>query len=562
MNVIKDSYGRCSMHSVSYQEFLIMRSSHSFNYASLVVGAAALVAGSLSHAAGLTPGPISTDPAGKWTTGDLHVHTVQSDDSRTIQTLDFLLGKSFTTYKLDWLALTNHLRSASFDNNGNALPKPIAFAYPMQSYEIQRVKALQAAGTYADKSIFSGFEWDMPTHDHMGVVLFEDQTSLNASTRGAREFQYRFTTLAENLFDPLDVTAWKSKSTPRNNSTAADALAALGWLKANYAKTSFVTLNHPSRNPGKYTVNDLRDMNDLAPDIMFMIEGMVGNQMEPDRGGYTSAYTTANLPNRTYGGVDAIVAKVGGMWDALLGEGRRIWNIADSDSHFKIDAASNSSGYYPGEYAKNYVWMPDGATGSAGLIGSLRAGRSFGVFGDLIDALDFRAVGSSGTAFMGQEIKVGAGEKVKFTIRFKSPEFNNYLKPVDGDRLAYMKPVVDHVDLIVGDVKEKAAPGTPAYSVATNASTRVLQRFTAADWKVGKDGYASITVQLQVHKNQYFRLRGTNLAVDVPGLSSNGEPLADQKTTGTDNPTRLNAINDRNYSSLWFYSNPVFISVK
>lgn len=540
----------------------MMSASRRFKYATLAAGAVSLLMGGWAHAAGLVPGPISTDPAGKWTTGDLHVHTVQSDDSRATQTLDFLLGKSFTSYRLDWLALTNHLRSAAYDNNGNALPKPMAFAYPMESYEIQRVRTLQAAGTYADKLIFSGAEWDMPTHDHMGVMLFAEESSLNTATQGVREFQYRFTTLAESLFDPVDVAAWKSRNITRTNSTAADALTALSWLKANYAKTSFVTLNHPSRNPGKYTISDLRQMNDLAPDQMFMIEGMVGNQMEPDRGGYTSAYTDANLPNRTYGGTDAIVAKLGGMWDALLGEGRRIWNIADSDSHFKIDAASNSSGYYPGEYAKNYLWMPDSAKGSAGLIASLRAGRSFGVFGDLIDALDFRVVGSSGTAFMGQEIKVGAGEKIKFTIRFKSPEFNNYLKPVDGDQLAYMKPVVDHVDLIVGDVTEKAAPGTPAYGVATNASTRVLQRFTSADWKVGKDGYASITVQIEARKNQYFRLRGTNLAVNVAGLTANGEPLPDQKTTAASNNARVNAINDRNYSSLWFYSNPVFVSVR
>ncbi|MDY0743666.1 S-layer protein [Paucibacter sp. R3-3] len=536
-----------------------MRAPSKFKLSSLVVGVATLFSASVSLADTGTPGLISTDAPGKWTKGDLHTHTVESDDSRTTQTLDFLLKKSFD-YKLDWLALTNHLRASSYDNNGNKLPSSVAFAYPMESYEIQHVKALQSAGTYADKKIFSGFEWDVPTHDHVGVTLFDNATTLDTATRGVREFQYRFTTLAEDQFDSQDVAVWKSRGVTRTNSTAADALTALSWLKTNYPTTSFATLNHPSRNPGKYTVNDLRQMNDLAPDILFMIEGMVGNQMEPDRGGYTSDYTSANLPNRVYGGVDAMVAKVGGMWDALLGEGRHIWNIADSDSHFKIDSSSNSSGYYPGEYSKNYLWMPDTATGSAGMIDSLRAGRLFGVFGDLIDALDFRVVGSSGTAYMGQTIDVGSGERVKFTIKFKSPETNNYLKPVDGDQLAYMKPVVNHVDLIVGDVTAKAAAGTPAYSVATNASTHVLKRFTAADWKVGADGYASITVQLQVNKNQYFRLRGTNLAVDTPGLSSGGEPLADQKATG-DNTTRLNAINDRNYSSLWFYSNPVFVTV-
>ncbi|MCH4590648.1 S-layer protein, partial [Achromobacter xylosoxidans] len=40
------------------------------------------------------------------------------------------------------------------------------------------------------------------------------------------------------------------------------------------------------RYAGKYTIGQLREMHDLAPSIFFAIEGMVGNQMEPDRGGY------------------------------------------------------------------------------------------------------------------------------------------------------------------------------------------------------------------------------------------------------------------------------------
>jgi len=396
----------------------------------------------------------------------------------------------------------------------------------------------------------------------MGIGLFEGGSPLVAATGGAKEFQYAFTTAAESLFDAADVARWKAKYPQRFNSTAADALQAISWLKSNYPTTSYATINHPSRNPAKYTISDLRQMNDLAPDIVYMIEGMVGNQMEPNRGGYTSAYIDANLPNRTYGGVDAIVAQLGGTWDALLGEGRRIWNIADSDSHFEIDAASNSSGYYPGEYAKNHVWMADGVSGVAGLMKSLRDGRMFGVFGDLINALDFRVAGSSGTGFMGQEIAAAKGDKVTVTIRFKSPALNNYQRPVDSGMLGNMKPVVDHVDLIVGDVTGKTVPGTPAYNVATNASTRVLQRFTAADWKVDADGYFSVSTQLEVTKNQYLRLRGTNLAPDTPALSANGEPLADQQTTLTDDTARVNAINDRNYASLWFYSNPVFVSVR
>ncbi|WP_215251491.1 hypothetical protein, partial [Escherichia coli] len=52
----------------------------------------------LLSACGGSGGTSDNFEKGRWTTGDLHTHTVQSDDSRTTQTLDFLLGKAFTTY--------------------------------------------------------------------------------------------------------------------------------------------------------------------------------------------------------------------------------------------------------------------------------------------------------------------------------------------------------------------------------------------------------------------------------------------------------------------------------
>jgi len=163
---------------------------------------------------------------------------------------------------------------------------------------------------------------------------------------------------------------------------------------------------------------------------------------------------------------------------------------------------------------------------------------------------------------MGQDLAADAGQTVTVTIRFKSPAVNNYQRPVNSGNLGNMVPKVHHVDLIVGDVTSKAAPGTSAYDVATNASTHVLKRFTSADWTLGTDGYYSVTTTVVAGKNQYFRLRGTNLAEDVPGLSAGGEPLPDQRVSTTDNATRHDQINDRNYGSLWFYSNPIFLTIR
>ncbi len=77
-----------------------------------------------------------------------------------------------------------------------------------------------------------------------------------------------------------------------------------------------------------------------------------------------------------------------------------------------------------------------------------------------------------------------------------------------------------------------------------------------------EDGYNVITHTLTVTGDQYLRLRGTNLAVNVPGQMEDGEPLPDAKVEVANDAARFDAINARNYNDLWFYSNPVFITVE
>lgn len=484
--------------------------------------------------------------------GDLHIHTWQSDDTQQISTLDQVLAKAFDRFGLDWAAISDHLRLSSYDNDGKLLPKQIPFSEGMAKYQVPRIKALQDGGKYADKTIFASFEWDMPAHDHGNVGILTDAPMSAAALKAASQFEYLFTNRDPALFAPEDVAAWGPKASVNYN-THAETIAAIAWLKQNYPDTSYLQINHPSRNPGKYTAAQLREMNDAAPDIVFSLEGMVGNQMEPDRGGYNSAYTAANLPSRTYGGVDYLVAKLGGTWDALLSEGRRIWNVADSDYHFTISQGQYSSGYAPGEYAKNHLWGD--IKDPKSLLAAMRAGKLFAVNGDLIDALDFKVQAARGTGEMGSEVAAAAGEDLKITIRFRSPERNNYEFQLGSGVFA------NHIDLIAGDVTGRETPGTPGYARDTNPSTRVLKRFTRSDWKLEADGYFSVSHTVKAAGNQYFRLRGTNLGTDVPNETAGGEPLFDAQTTGADHVARFNAINARNYSDLWFYSNPVFVKV-
>ena len=503
-----------------------------------------------------TPPPAA--PAGRWTVGDLHVHTIQSDDTQQISTLDRVLAKAFDTFGLDWVALSDHLRLSFYDNDGHKLPAQIPFSKGMADYQVPRIKALQASGKYADKTIFASFEWDMATHDHGNVGILTDSPMSDAALKAVSQFEYLFTNRDAALFPAADVAAWGPKAGTGYN-THAETMQAVAWLKKNYPATSYLQINHPSRNPGKYTIAQLREMNDLAPDIVFSLEGMVGNQMEPDRGGYNSAYIDANLPSRTYGGVDHLVAKLGGTWDALLSEGRRIWNVADSDYHFTTSRGLYSSGYAPGEYAKNHLFGD--IKDPKSLLAAMRAGRLFAVNGDLIDALDFQVKSSKGAGRMGTELAAAAGEELQITVRFRSPERNNFEYQLGSGLYANVKPVVDHIDLIAGDVTGREQPGTPGYDRATSPSTRVVKRFTRADWKLDAEGYYAASFTVKAGANQYFRLRGTNLGTDVPGETANGEPLPDARTEGNDNVARFNAINARNYADLWFYSNPVFVKV-
>lgn len=506
----------------------------------------------------ITPVTPVAEVTGKWTTGDLHVHTIESNDAQS--PLTTVLDQAFTANNLDWMALSNHLRVSDRDSTGTAIPGgSIPFSKALANYEVPAVKQLQADGRYPGKLIFSTFEWDMPTHDHVNVGIFSGSPALATALKGANEFEYFFTSRPDTMFDPADVAAWNAKAPRTAASSHADAVQAFTWLKTNFPDTSYALINHPSRNPGKYTAADYREFNDLAPNIAFAVEGMVGNQMEPDRGGYSSSYDPANLKSRTYGGVDYVVAQVGGIWDALLGDGRRFWNIANSDHHFKTAGGLFSSGYFPGEYARNYVWLE--GTGIKSVVDGLRAGKAFSVFGDLINALDFNVAASGTKREMGGELKARAGDSVTVTIRFKSPDRNNFEYPLDSGANVNVKPTVDHIDLIAGDVTPRALPGTPGYRKDTNDSTKVIATFTKADWKLDKDGYNTVTYTFNAAKSQYFRLRGTNLGMNVPGETANGNPLPDLKTDLTENTPRFNAINARNYNDLWFYSNPVFVTV-
>src|SRR5262245_21209402 len=89
--------------------------------------------------------PGRTEPRGRWTSGDLHIHTMQSNDAQV--PLRAVLEAAFDTYRLDWVALSNHLRVSDRDHEGTAIPGgPVPLSRGLALYEIPFVAALQAGG--------------------------------------------------------------------------------------------------------------------------------------------------------------------------------------------------------------------------------------------------------------------------------------------------------------------------------------------------------------------------------------------------------------------------------
>ncbi len=118
-------------------------------------------------------------------------------------------------------------------------------------------------------------------------------------------------------------------------------------------------------------------------------------------------------------------------------------------------------------------------------------------------------------------------------------------------------PVVDHVDLIAGNVTGLIDPSSPEFkSNKTNPSTHVVQRFTSADWTVDGEGFNVITTTADnVTSDMYFRLRGTNLGLDVKNqTTAAGNPRLDMRM-GTNTAAKA-------WADLWFYSNPIFVDVQ
>jgi hypothetical protein len=498
--------------------------------------------------------------------GDFHQHTTYTDGKNSFATLMFKNHQ----FGLDWWANSEHggrfplnargplSKGGPFDVDGgypwtdtaHYPTNPIVESDGINMWRWQSLRdysfedTLQARLVY-QKPVFQGLEWNVPGHEHASMGLIAGQFGAMPNAAALAEFEYLFDGRDTDLAGGL-AQGWTDKNTVNDH---AKAVQAVTWLQQNYDDASYVVFAHPERKgPADptyvgsgshgYDIRDFRDFNTAAPDVCFGFESFPGHQKAGTRGGYGSGA----VDGATFGGVGAYSAKIGGLWDAMLGEGRHWWLFASSDFHNTV------GDFWPGEYQKTHTYVADRQSPQA-ILDGLRSGNSFVVSGDLINALEFDAQYDSSKATMGETLPVAPEREsrnpVRITIRFRSPALNHNADPV----------VVDHVDLISGDITGVVPPTSPDYNNPTNPTAGVMARFTAADWVVDADGWHVIRYDLRIDHDMYFRLRGTNLPVGTENeLDDDGNPLPDSLV----GPNTA----DKAWTDLWFYSNPVFVRVR
>lgn len=459
---------------------------------------------------GLVAGSASAQDldAPRWLAGDHHVHSrfsatyaadpadpqavprpvLGGDGAHTIVQNGEMAGR----FGLSWMVSTDH--GGPHHSTINA----------EQAYPELLESRLRTPGVIQ----FYGLELDTPGSEHSSLII----PIHDGEREMLRGIESRWSSR-----EPWPVDA--------SDDTRAAMLDMLRTLDG-YAPRPIVIANHPSRSAegfgvwGEHDAASLRDWQDAAPRVAIGMEGAPGHQAtslkpEGERGIYR------RYP--TMGGFDQMTATLGGLWDAMLGEGRYWWITATSDSHRHPDEGGDD--FWPGEYSKTWVRarpQPDA------ILEGLRSGQVFVATGDLVTEMDVIVTSGDGKAVMGQDLSISKGADVVVTIRLRDPQAPN---------AAGRTPEVRRIDLIVGDVTGV----NPDRAGDVNPTTRVERRFTPTDWT--RDG-------------EILTVRHVLSGVDHPFY------LRVRATGGTELEPAADAPGEDPWSDLWAYGNPVFVSLR
>lgn len=435
------------------------------------------------------------DDGRRWQAGDHHVHSEWSVDwdRSTSPPAPIRGGDSpYTRSRNAQQALANGLSWMVHTDHGGPGHSVVTRdqAWPALLQARREVPALIQ---------FNGMEFDVPAAEHASLIIAPGPEERDQLFAIERDY---------SRGEPLQ------RDTRDDGQLMLDALAHMRSLPS----PPLVFINHPSRTAtgigqwGEVEPAELRAWHDAAPQVLVGMEGAPGHQAASAHRGL---YRHAAAP--TFGGFDQMTAQVGGVWDAMLAEGRRFWITATSDSH--VNLRDGGRDFDPGQYSKTYVW----ARHEAGdILDGMRKGRMFAVTGDLIDALELTVHATHAAdhgASMGGTLVAPANGVMRVVLRVRQPAQPNF----NGER-----PALDHVELIVGSGDANGAPQME------------VKRIGAGEWK--REGqWLSMSWALPAPRQGGFvRARGTNTPETAPLADAPGEDP---------------------WQDLWFYSNPVFVEV-
>ena len=613
-----------------------------------------VLSGAATVTLGLTGGLTGTAAAQSWVpakpfnraspyvAGDMHNHTTCTDGTvSTSYLMDRVVGSGSTNgipnFNLDWFTHGNHggsgNRDCRFSDTSANLPgdtttywtdtlgKTIqgititqikgdipnppparSIMYRWQSIrEVEYPIIIQKSQQYK-KVIIEGLETITPGHEHTDTAIINGQFPTTGAGNADRmsEFEFRFDRSDADTRGPVDgngAPIWTGKNFS-NSGTAGHqkAVQSVQWLQQNGPLTSYYVPTHTERagpfsatTSAGFNIEHFRDFNNAGPTVAFGIESP-GHFAEANH-----SYGSGALGGGTYGGQGIYTAKVGGLWDGMLGEGRNYFAFVSSDWHqrgvFGARDRASTADFFPGEYTRLYI--PNQSTFRAqSVVDGMRSGNTFSVNGNLIGSdYTFRATVNGVTKGMGQTLEVNPGDTITIEMRMVVPAtnnspytFNNPLLKQVGAFQPLNVPMLDHVDLITGDISGVIAPGAPGYAVPNttatvyNASTHVASTFNQNNMTVtpladGSRRMEFTTTIIASATPFYIRARGTNMQPSVPFVTdSQGNPLTD---TGIGNvvcddaacPAHLPTVAGTRrvdfdveaWSNLWFYANPIFI---
>jgi hypothetical protein len=615
---------------------------------------AASVSLALTHAATANDRDGDKSKNSPYVAGDMHNHNTCTDGSVSA---GYAIDRSVATgvapaggnnFDLDWFTLGNHggsgNRDCRFSDTSANIPGDTTTTWDQtlgKTIDGITIKSLEGTpnGTGAsatmwrwqsikqieypiivnrtpmyNKVLVEGLEWIVPGHEHTDVAVISGQNPRGfGNADKMAEYEFRFDRADTDAIGPVDAKSqqiWTGKDNVNNSGTAGHqkAVAGVTWLQTNHPLESYAVPTHSERagpfNPASsngYNIEHFRDFNNAGPTVAFGIESP-GHMAQGGITGGSGSYTTGAVGGGTYGMSGIYTAKVGGLWDGMLGEGRNFFIFVSSDWHNRGAGGARdsftTSDFIPGEYTKLYVPNRERFRAQS-IIDGMRSGNSYSVNADIIGPdMVFRAKGAFDFEWktMGETLVVRPGEKVVVEMEMTIPaknnspySFNNPLLLQVGVKQPLNKPSLDHIDLISGKITGVIAPGAPGYavpnvagvagaSIVYNPTTTISQQIHAnkMERKQLRDGSTRLhftTTFTAGNTPSYIRARGTNVPVATPNVTdSAGNPLLDINNALVSCvdpacPSHLQTVSGvkkvtfdiQAYSNVWFHANPIFI---